>query len=129
MEPTPEQMRQQRADIDFEEHGPGRGSKLEAHRVAIAKMRRRNWPYRRIVEWLGTERGVSADPETVRSFCRVRKIRKGIGETASAKSRPAPTIPSSRDAKARQPTPSEDPEDDPLDFDLSKPLRTWKDDV
>lgn len=95
MELTPEERRQQDADrkLDLEPHGPGRGSKLEAHRVAIEKMRALRWPYRRIAEWLQTERGLSTYPETIRSFCRVRGIAKGQPQKAATQRSARPAAP------------------------------------
>lgn len=79
MEPTPEERRQQLADrdLEIEAHRKGHGSKLEAHRVVIVKMRRSRWPYRRIADWLRENRNVRIAAEGVRSFCRVRGIKKG----------------------------------------------------
>jgi len=79
MELTPEERGQQLADkdLDFEAHRKGSGRKLEAHRVAIVEMRRSRWPYRRIADWLRENRNVTTAAEGVRSFCRVRGIKKG----------------------------------------------------
>ncbi|MGK0189806.1 MAG: hypothetical protein ACI9R3_005624 [Verrucomicrobiales bacterium] len=120
MELSPEERHQQVADanIKFEDHGVGRGSKLEPHRVAIVEMRKCRWPYRRIAEWLHTERNVSATAATVRSFCRVRGIRKGTSvtqrtNTTSRSNTAPPDRPNSGGGKI-------------FDFDESKPMETWK---
>ena len=120
MELSPEECRQQMSDanITFEDHGVGRGSKLEPHLVAIVAMRKSRWPYRRIAEWLRNERNVSATADTVRSFCRVRGIRKGTGVTQ----RPIPT---SRTNVRRNDQRSSGGEK-VFDFDESKPMETWK---
>lgn len=124
MELTPEQRSQQLADasIRFEDHGLGRGSKLEAHRVAIVEMRRCRWPYRRIADWLQDNRDVETTAEGVRSFCRVRGIKKGTSAVQSA-----------RDAARRRkgdetvrPQGSAHIDETVFDFDESKPLETWK---
>lgn len=120
MELSPEERRQQVADanLKFEDHGVGRGSKLEPHLVAIVAMRKSRWPYRRIAEWLQIQRSVSATADTVRSFCRVRGIRKGT--SAVQRSKPSG---SSTSAKHDQPDGGGGMI---FDFDESKPMETWK---
>ena len=120
MELSPEERRQQQADtsIKFEDHGVGRGSKLEPHLIAIVAMRKSRWPYRRIAEWLHHERNVSATADTVRSFCRVRGIQKGT--SATQRSKPSG---SSTSAKHGQPDGGGGMI---FDFDESKPMETWK---
>ena len=112
------------ASLDFEEHVPGRVSKLEPHRIAITKMRERRWPYRKIAAWLKTERQLKVNPDTVRAFCLVREITKGDGGGA----RPTPRWTAAMPAPSGQPPttqPCEDEEEE-FDFDDSKPLQTWK---
>ncbi len=120
MELSPEERRQQVADanIKFEDHGVGRGSKLEPHLVAIVAMRKSRWPYRRIAEWLYHERHVSATADTVRSFCRVREIQKGT--SAAQRSKP------SRSSKPVRPEQQQGDDGKIFDFDESKPMETWK---
>ena len=125
MELTPEERRQQLADenLEFEHHGVGHGSKLEAHRVAIVEMRRSLWPYRRIAEWLRENRNVDTVAEGVRSFCRVRGIKKGT--CAAQRARKA-----SRKREGNSTTPHlgrpKDPEEKVFTFDSTKPIETWK---
>ena len=120
MELSPEERRQQMSDanITFEDHGVGRGSKLEPHLVAIVAMRKSRWPYRRIAEWLRNERNVSATADTVRSFCRVRGIRKGTGVTQ----RSGPTSRTSTGRNEQRNSGG----GKVFDFDESKPMETWK---
>ncbi len=65
------------AGLEFEPHLTLRAGKLEAHRVAVEKMRAARWPYRRVAGWLREERGIDVNPESVRRFCRRRGIGKG----------------------------------------------------
>ncbi len=111
------------ASLDFEEHVPGRMSKLEPHRIAITKMRERRWPYRKIAAWLETERQLKVNPDTVRAFCLVRDIVKGSGKPPPTPRRtPKTSVPSVQSPSAQ---PCEDEEEE-FDFDDSKPLQTWK---
>lgn len=64
----------------FEPHEKPYWSRLEKWRAEITEMRRQNWPYSKIVEWLRTEGPISVTREAVRKFCQVRKIRKGSGK-------------------------------------------------
>lgn len=111
------------ASLDFEEHVPGRVSKLEPHRIAITKMRERRWPYRKIAAWLETERQLKVNPDTVRAFCLVRDIVKGSG-----KPRPTPRRTSKTPMPSAQPRSAQtcEDEEEEFDFDDSKPLQTWK---
>lgn len=59
-------------------------SKLEPHRADIAEMRRLNWPYRKIRDWLAEEKGIAVRHTSVDRFCKVREIKKGRGETRAA---------------------------------------------
>ena len=120
MELSLEERRQQVADanLKFEDHGVGRGSKLEPHLIAIVAMRKSRWPYRRIAEWLLKERNVRATADTVRSFCRVRGIQKGTSAAHRSKSSG-----SSTSAKHDQPDGGGGMI---FDFDESKPMETWK---
>jgi hypothetical protein len=112
------------ASLEFEEHVPGRISKLEPHRIAITKMRERRWPYRKIAAWLATERQIKVNPDTVRAFCLVRDITKGSGRGA----RPTPRRTAATPVPLGKPPTTQpcDDEKEEFDFDDSKPLQTWK---
>jgi hypothetical protein len=126
MELTPEERSQQLADanLNFEDHGVGRGSKLEPHRVAIVEMRRCRWPYRRVVEWIQINRKVSATAETVRSFCRVRGIRKGASATQRVRARGRQSGQANNVGSKDSDSP--DSSKCEFDFDESLPMETWK---
>ena len=57
---------------------------LEIFRTDIAEKRRLQWSYRAIARSLMDEHQFKIDWTSVRRFCLVRKIEKGVGETASA---------------------------------------------
>ena len=126
MELTPEERRQQLADaqLTFDDHGVGRGSKLEPHRVAIVEMRRCRWPYRRVAEWLQVNRNVSATAETVRSFCRVRGIRKGASAAQRVRAQSRQSGQSAKEGSTN--SDSQDSSKREFDFDESQPMETWK---
>ncbi|MCB1099439.1 MAG: hypothetical protein KDN22_27965 [Verrucomicrobiae bacterium] len=61
-------------NTEFPIHRRPNESCLEPHRSEIAAMRRSQWPYRRIAEWLLTEAGLEISHEAIRKFCIVRAI-------------------------------------------------------
>ena len=60
-------------------------SRLEAFRSLVAEARRGNWPYRRIVTYLDEQHDLKICAKSIRLFCKRRGIKKGVGETESAK--------------------------------------------
>ncbi len=72
--------------MSLPEHRRPNESCLEVFRVEIAERRRLNWPYRGIAQWLLEEHQFKIDWTSIRRFCLVRKIEKGVGETVSATS-------------------------------------------
>ncbi|MEZ5303052.1 MAG: hypothetical protein R3F11_20780 [Verrucomicrobiales bacterium] len=56
-------------------------SRLEANRAGIAERRRLGWPYSRVAAWLRDEADTPISLTALKSFCRLRGIAKGIGET------------------------------------------------
>jgi|GEM_PF-2525812 len=96
----------------MEEHQPTLQSILEPVRAEIAELRAKHWPFRKIQTWLKEERGIAVFHTTIFDFCKVRKIKKGKGETATSTqerrtaprhhSAPLPNIkPSSRETNTR----------------------------
>ena len=70
--------------MSLPEHRRPNESCLEVFRAEIAERRRLNWPYRGIAQWLLEEHQFKIDWTSVRRFCLVRKIEKGVGETVSS---------------------------------------------
>ncbi|MEN9021845.1 MAG: hypothetical protein ABF370_15210, partial [Verrucomicrobiales bacterium] len=68
----------------LQEHRRPNESCLEIYRAEIAEHRLLQWPYREIAQWLLSEYQLQITWVSVRRFCIVRKIEKGVGETASA---------------------------------------------
>ena len=89
------------ANLAFERHRDVRLSRLEPHRVAIAKMREQGWPYRKVVTWLSEERQIQVHHETLRRFCVLRKILKHRGETTGRSQRDGQPTPRSRSRSSR----------------------------
>jgi hypothetical protein len=54
-------------------------SRLEPFRQDIAAMRRANWPYLRIADWLSAEHGIHLTFQSVAKFCHARGIRGEAG--------------------------------------------------
>jgi len=87
---------------NFERHQAANQSRLEPWRSHIAEMRRLDWPYQKIAEWLAQHQRIAVSLQAVQQFCKVRGIKKG-----SAKKLPPPPrkggVPSSpvRKAKSR----------------------------
>lgn len=69
-----------------EQHTRPNQSKLTPYKKDIELRRAKNWPYRRIIQWLSDEKRITVAYETLRQFCRVRGISK----------KPAITIPQHR---------------------------------
>jgi hypothetical protein len=96
---------------------------LEIFRTDIAEKRRLQWSYRAIARSLMDEHQFKIDWTSVRRFCLVRKIEKGVGETTSA----SPVL---QEAGSAVDPPSQllvrrrKPRENPFHYEDSGPLRT-----
>lgn len=77
----------------IEPHERPRESCLVPHLDLIADMRKKHWPYRKILAHLEEQENLIVVYNTLRSFCKVRQIEKGVGIKEEWK--PSPTPPSS----------------------------------
>ena len=83
--------------IPIEPHERPRESCLVPHLDLIANMRKNNWPYRRILIHLEEIENLAVVYNTLRSFCNVRQIEKGVGIKEEWKPSSAPpTTPQAR---------------------------------
>ena len=71
---------------DFEPHARPNQSRLQSHFDEIAEMRALNWPYGKIVAWLGKHRNCPVSGEAVRQFCLIRGIAKGAAASTAKRS-------------------------------------------
>ena len=120
---------------NVEMYEPPNTSRLEPHLSFIAELRRCRWPYQRIAERLRTEFGVVIGVSALHEFCHRRGIAKKPNLASGTPAKPRAIVkPRTPGAKAQkvpmdEPSPPVKPDDDPWDFNLSKPRRTWKDEV
>ena len=97
-------------------------SRLDPFKDQIATMRKQQWPYRKIMEWLADE-GIAIAYEPLRKFC----LRRGIADGSSSK---RPT----RSRSAKQPSPSppevaDEPTTRIFRYDDSQPIQTRKNQI
>ena len=59
-------------------------SKLEPHLEVIIEMRAKNWPYRKILEFLLVHFGLKTSYSTLHSFCTIRDIKKNSGRNKTS---------------------------------------------
>ena len=85
-----------RVQENFEPYQTANQSRLEPWREQIVQMRRLNWPYLKISQWLAEHTGITVSLQAVHQFCKVRDIQKG---GASKPPPPRKTTPSRRPAK------------------------------
>ena len=76
-------MERSSSQIPVEPYQSRNESRLEPHRAFVTELRRQGWPFHAMADRLQKECGVSISVSAIHAFCKKRKIKKGIGETAS----------------------------------------------
>lgn len=118
-----------------EMYEPPNTSRLEPHLAFIAELRRCRWPYQKITDMLRTECGVAIGISALHEFCHRRGIAKKPNPTSGTRPKPRAAVApqTAREKTEKIPmveaSPEGEAEADAWDFNLSKPRRTWKDEV
>ncbi len=103
----------------IEEHVYPRTSRLEAWRNEIEIRRSKNWPYRKIADWLREQKGLVISKEAIRKFCLVRKISKGASKPKTVTT--TPTLSLKRSKRPYYPKPRQ-PIKRIFEYDDSEPI-------
>ncbi len=92
---------------------------LEPFREAITERRLKRWPYRRIAAWLNDDHDLVISWVSIRNFCIVRNIVKGVGQVTEEEPIPSTALTQPQPSKRRAPAKDSDWEfytDGPIDI-------------